>query len=526
MPEDPNVQRLQATLDELKNINRVLDKICRVRETNHIMSIVIEELVHLVGATEGVINLVSPNRDESLVTVVRKGQPQSNALPFKVGDEITGWVLRHGRILKVDDLDTDDRFSGLGSEEGRFKSILCCPMVARGETIGLTSLVRDQTSGPFNDDQARLAGIIVSQSAQLLSNALILEELARKNELLELTQRKLRDENIRLQAELGSSFAFENIVGKSPGLRNVLTLASKVAGNDSPLLIMGPTGTGKELIAKAIHYNSARRNRPFVVKNCGIKTESLLEAELFGYVKGAFTGADRDKPGLFKEAGGGTVFLDEVGDAPTATQMAILRVIETGEIRPVGASKTEYVDVRIISATNKDLRQEIKKGTFREDLFYRLSTFTIDLPPLNQRREDIPLLVHYFLKKLRIKLGNESLSITPAALELLSKCPWPGNIRQLENELERAAVVSNADEPIEVCDLSPEIVGSSTTQPDIGGYRGQLKDAVERVERELIANTLNQNNGNILKSSRLLGLTRKGLKDKMARYGIEAGSSE
>jgi transcriptional regulator with GAF, ATPase, and Fis domain len=526
VPEDSNVLRLQSTLEELKSINRVLDRICKVRETNHIMSIIIDELVHLTGAKEGIINLVSANRDESLVTVVRRGQSQSKDAPFKVDDQLTGWVLRHGRTLKVDDLDTDDRFSGLTSENGRLKSILCCPMVARGETIGLTTLVSDLAGGPFGDDLTRLAGIIVSQSAQLLSNALLLEELARKNELLELSQRKLHDENIRLHSELGASFSFDNIVGRSPALKNVLTLASKVAGNDSPLLIMGPTGTGKELIAKAIHYSSGRGNKPFIVKNCGIKTESLLEAELFGYVKGAFTGADRDKPGLFKEANGGSVFLDEIGDAPPGTQVAILRVIETGEIRPVGANRTEYVDVRIISATNKDLREEIKKGGFREDLFYRISTFTIDLPPLSHRREDIPLLVHYFLKKLRIKLGNEGLSITPEALELLTRYSWPGNIRQLENELERASVVCTGEEMIDIADLSPEIVGASFTHSDTGACHGLLKDAVERVERELIGSTLKQNRGNILKSSKLLGLTRKGLKDKMARYGIEVESAD
>ncbi|HVP06646.1 MAG TPA: GAF domain-containing protein, partial [Candidatus Acidoferrum sp.] len=267
MPDEQNSARLQATLEELKSINRVLDKVCRARETNHIMSIIIEELIHLTSASEGVINLVSPNKEESLVTIVRKGKSASEELPFKAGEQLSGWVLRHNRILKIDDLDDDNRFSGLSSEDGRFKSVLCCPMVARGEIIGLTSLVRDAARGPFDDDQTRLVGIVVSQSAQILSNALLLEELARKNELLEMSQRRLHEENIRLQGELGSNFSFENIVGKSPVLRNVLSLAAKVAGNDSPLIITGPTGTGKELIARAIHYNSSRRNKPFIVKN-------------------------------------------------------------------------------------------------------------------------------------------------------------------------------------------------------------------------------------------------------------------
>ncbi|UCD93868.1 MAG: sigma-54-dependent Fis family transcriptional regulator, partial [Candidatus Zixiibacteriota bacterium] len=205
-----------------------------------------------------------------------------------------------------------------------------------------------------------------------------------------------------------------------------------------------------------------------------------------------------------------------------STQVAILRVLETGEIRAVGASKTSYVDVRIISATNKKLKEEIEKGSFRQDLFYRLNTFTIDLPPLRHRPEDIPLLVHHCLQRLKIKLGIDRLSVTPAALEALIKYPWPGNVRQLENEIERAAVVSEANGIIDLPDLSPELRGSVTAESDFTGYRGQLREITEKVEREVIAATLSENKGNILKTSKILGLTRKGLKDKMARYGIDA----
>lgn len=522
MSNEQNSKELQNALFELKSINRIIDKICRISETNHIMTIIINELINLTDSSQGVVNLISRMEEkDDLVTVVRRQQNDPNEIPYKVHNIITGWVLKEKRILKVDDLDGDERFKSLDSEEGRYKSLLCCPMVVRGEIIGITTLIKDKAHGLFTEDQSRLVGIIVSQSAQILSNAILLKELAGQKELLEISYKKLKDDNLRLQSEIGSTFAFENIIGKSEAIKKVLMLASKVSGNDSPVLITGPTGTGKELVARAIHYNSGRRERGFTVKNCGVKTESLLEAELFGCKKGAFTGADRDKPGLFKEADGGTIFLDEIGDAPLSTQMAVLRVIETGEIRPVGASKTEYVDVRIISATNKDLSAAIGDGSFRQDLYYRLNTFTIEIPSLKRRAEDIPLLVNHFLGKLGTKLGLDNPAVTPAALDILCRYSWPGNVRQLENELERAAVISEAGGLIDTSDLSTEILGAAAGEINRGAG-GRLRDIVERVEREIISATLNENDGNILRTSKILGLTRKGLKDKMARYGLTA----
>jgi Nif-specific regulatory protein len=521
MNENRDQQDLNTSISELRSINRVIDKICRVRETNHIISIIIDELIKLTSASQGVINLLPVDRSEDLVTVIRKGSSDEEKIPYKVHNLIAGWVLNRKTFLKIDDLDSDERFDGLDSDNGRFKAILCFPMIVRGEVIGLTSLVKEEESGSFDDNHCRLAGIIISQSAQILSNALLLEDLAQKNDLLEVSQNRLREDNLRLQAELDSSFAFENIIGKSKIMKDILKLASKVCFNDSPLLITGPTGTGKELMARAIHYNSPRKDKPFVVKNCGIKTESLLEAELFGYVKGAFTGADKNKPGLFKEADGGTVFLDEIGDAPPSTQTAILRVLESGEIRPVGGTGTEFVNVRIVSATNKNPEEEIKKGHFRQDLFYRLNTFNIPLPPLAECRDDIPLLVSHFLGKIKLKLGLENLSVTPAAMEMLSNYSWPGNIRQLENEIERAAVIGESDGLIDVIDLSKDIVTSGAIDSGQKQYKGRLRDITEKIEKDIITATLKENDGNIMKTSKILGLTRKGLKDKISRYEIE-----
>ncbi len=520
MPEKSEHEKLQAALLELQSINSVIERISRVRETNHIMSIIINELIKLTDSSQGVINLITRQEDQDLQTVIRKMEPLANDIPFKVHNQISGWVLNNKQMLKIDDLDCDRRFDSISSEDGRFKAILCFPMIAGGETIGLTTLVKASEKQTFSEDQCRLAGIIVSQSAQILKNAILYDELAHKTALLEVSLKKLKDEIVRLQGEIGKSFAFENIIGKSKPMREVLTLVSKVCANDSPVLITGHTGTGKELIAKAIHYNSDRKNKPLIVKNCGVKTETLLESELFGHTKGSFTGADRDKPGLFREAHGGTIFLDEIGDAPLSVQAAILRVIENGEIRPIGANKPEYVDVRVLSATNKRLENEISAGNFRQDLYYRLNTFTIQLPPLKERKEDIPLLVNHFLDRLKVKLARENLTVSPAAMEILSTYSWPGNVRQLENELERAAVVCEDGAVIESSDLSSIFIAPEADKIIYEGDQGPLKSAVENVEREMIHNALKKTSNNILQSAKLLGLTRKGLKDKMKRYGI------
>ncbi|MCP3683714.1 MAG: sigma-54-dependent Fis family transcriptional regulator [bacterium] len=515
-----NIER-DDTLNELVVINNLINQICGIRETNHIMEVIIAELIKNTDADQGIISLVSPLEKNALSTVIRAQDKRSDTIPYHISDLVSGWVLKNNRILKIDDLDNDDRFSDLDSDNGKYKYIICTPMTVRGETIGLITLIRESAKKPFTDHHCRLVGILTSQSAHILTNAKLLEEQMRINRLLEVSQRKLEKENLRLKNEHKTGVEFESIISKSSKMKKVLTLVSKFSDNDAPVLITGETGTGKELIARALHHNSKRRQNQLVVINCSVKTETLLESELFGHVKGAFTGAIRDKIGLFKKADKSAIFLDEIGDAPLSTQAAILRVIQNGEVRPLGSTKTEIVDVRVLSATNKNLKEEISHDRFREDLFYRLNTFNIELPPLRDRRDDISVLINHFLEQFRIKNNRDKLSISPAALKVLLNYNWPGNIRQLENEMERASVICGLDGVISVADISNDILISTNQLSDSDNKHGRLKEIVARVESDIIRTTLIENEGNIQQTSRTLGLTRKGLKDKMTRYDIK-----
>jgi Nif-specific regulatory protein len=286
-------------------------------------------------------------------------------------------------------------------------------------------------------------------------------------------------------------------------------------------LIQGETGTGKELLAKVIHYNSTLKDKPFIAENCGALSENLLESELFGHVKGAFTGAIADKRGLFELAEGGTVFLDEIVDMPHAMQTKLLRVLQEGQVRPVGGSHYRQVNFRLITSSNRDLLEEVKKGNFRDDLYYRVQVFPIRLPPIRERKEDIPLLAAHFLEKFAKKLNLPDARLTPWALDLLAQFDWPGNVRELENEIERALTLAGGDREIQAAYLSEKITGT-LGQDAINQVNGMtLRDATERMELQMVTKALRDTDGNRSKAARILGLTRQGLLNKIARYKIE-----
>ncbi len=345
----------------------------------------------------------------------------------------------------------------------------------------------------------------------------------------ELHQTRL--ENRRLLNRVADEVAFGTIIGKSVVMQSLYHVMSKVVESDVPVLITGDSGTGKEVVAQALHANGLRKDKPFVVQNCSAFNENLLESELFGHVKGAFTGAVRDKQGLFEVADGGTFFLDELGEMSPALQVKLLRVLQDGTFMPVGGTKQKKVDVRIIAATNRDLEDMVEKGTFREDLYYRLNVVNLRLPRLCERAGDIPRLVEFFLTKMAAKTGKKKKSITSDAMVALERYSWPGNIRQLENELQRAEVMSGKEDAIALECLSPHVAGAIVTASSVDStnssavasmpQNGKLKDVLESLERELIAAALKRCDGNKSEAARQLGISRSNLIAKAQSFGLD-----
>ena len=338
-----------------------------------------------------------------------------------------------------------------------------------------------------------------------------------------LEVRALRDENRQLKAELGRRYEFDNIIGRSQAMQEIFDTIERVAPTRATVLLAGESGTGKDLIARAIHFHSPRRDRPLVKINCTALPENLMESELFGYEKGAFTGANTTKPGKFEQADTGTVFLDEIGDVPGAIQVKLLRVLQEREFERLGSNVVRHIDVRVIAATNQDLRAALEQGTFREDLYYRLNVVPINIPPLRERKQDIPFLASHFVKKLAPDSGGRVESITDAAIEKLLGYHWPGNVRELENVIERSLVMC-AGTQLDATDIKLE------SAPGPGGAPRPQSEAhflpeglsLDQYEQEIIREALRRADGNKSQAARILGLTRNALRYRLTQMGLEA----
>ena len=459
----------------------------------------------------GTITLLNPETETINIRVAHGLSEKSKKLgSYKVGEGITGMVVQSGKEIVVPDISKDPRFlhktKSRKSTAGKKIAFFCVPIKLEGRTIGALSVDRQAGRGDDFEDNVRLLNIIATMVAQA----------AKLNKLVESDRKRLRDENVRLRQELKARFNIHNMVGNSNAMHQVYQLIEQVADSNATVLISGESGTGKDLVAHAIHYNSLRANKPFVKVNCTALPESLLESELFGHEKGAFTGAAGRKLGRFERAHGGTIFLDEIGDFSMNLQVKLLRVIQFKEFERVGGTETIKTNVRLVVATNKNLEEQIKEGLFREDLYYRINVFPIYLPPLREHKDDIMLLADHFLEKLAAENNKDISRISTPAIEMLTSYHWPGNVRELENCIERAVLLCDGD-CLRSEHLPPSLQMIKKTQSIAGG---SLTEIIARREKELIVDALKKFGGQQRKTAEELGVTERMLGYKIKKYNI------
>jgi Nif-specific regulatory protein len=430
-------------------------------------------------------------------------------IPLEQG--VVGWVARTGESVVCKDVSKDPRFfGGVDARTGfRTRSLLCAPLSHGGRILGAIEIINPAQPELLAEEDTRLLRLFGGLAGAALDRARLFASTHHANIALE--------ECLEARSVL--------VLGQSALMEAVVSLARKVAGANTTVLLLGESGTGKEVLARSIHRWSARAAGPFVPVNCVALSPELMESEMFGHEKGAFTGATALKTGKFELAEGGTIFLDEIGDLPLRLQTKLLRVLQEREFQRVGGNRNIRVDVRVLAATNRELQQAITAGAFREDLYYRLNVVSVTLPPLRERREDIPALVNHFIRRYSHEVKRPGLGIEPAALELLQSCPWPGNVRELQNAIERAVVLCGGSS-ITLGDLRPELrrpASPPQASQDLLSGRvepGPMAELVERFKRSLIQKTLQQSGGNQSEAARLLGLQRANLSRLMKALGL------
>lgn len=459
----------------------------------------------------GTITLLDPESETISIKVAHGLSEKSKKLgTYRVGEGITGMVVQTGKEIIVPDISKDPRFlhrtRSRKQAKGESIAFFCVPIKLEGRTIGALSV--DRQAGSKNDfaDNVRLLNII----------AIMVAQAVKLNRLVQSDRQRLRDENVRLRQELKTRFNIHNMVGSSNAMQAVYRLIEQVADSNATVLIRGESGTGKDLVAHAIHYNSPRADGPFVKVNCTALPETLLESELFGHEKGAFTGATDRKVGRFERAHSGTIFLDEIGDFPPSLQVKLLRVIQFKEFERLGGVETIKANVRIIVATNKNLEEQIEKELFRQDLYYRINVFPIYLPPLRERKDDIMLLADHFLKKLAAENNKDITRISTPAIEMLTRYHWPGNVRELENCIERAVLLCD-DDVIRSEHLPPSLQMIKKTEPVA---KTTMPAVIANMERELIVDALKKSGGQQRKAANDLGITERILGYKIKKYHI------
>jgi transcriptional regulator with GAF, ATPase, and Fis domain len=465
------------------------------RDYGELLTSLLDRTIESLGADRGFV-LVRENEGFRAVVARNFRSEALSQTEAEVSSSIAREVLQTGKAVLIGNALDSERYKHQPSVQRlSLRSVLCAPLLATSEAFALIYLENRDIAQKFTNRQRELLDEICTLSAARLHVALAIES----------ARRKARE----LESHAGEA---DGIVTADPAVAAVLQTARQVAQTDLAVLIQGETGTGKELVARAIYRQSARSSGPFIILNCAVLPASLIESELFGVVKGAFTGADRDRAGLVGTAHRGTLFLDEIGELPLELQPRLLRVLQSGEFNRLGSTRTETADIRVIAATNRDIEREIEIGTFRSDLFFRLATITLKLPPLRERVQDIPLLADHFLRQYSTRFGREPGRLSADLLASLLGYSFPGNVRELEAEMARLAALAPAGAPLMPDALSDRI-------------RGIQKDSLQpmsiaEMEKRLIVLVLKTTDGNRTHAAEILGISREGLRTKMQRYGL------
>jgi len=488
-------QRLNHVVDELKLLNALSRAMSSTLEVQEIMAKIISQSVQTIGAEQGTIMLLDKDAKLPLRTIIRgKGEQQRGKI-YKLGTHLSGWMIKNHKALLANDISTDKRFRGLEIEKSGIHSILSVPLILRGKLIGVINLFNKADEARFNAEDQKLLSIIATQVASFLANAQSFEQVQE-------SRNRLQQQTIYLKKEAEAHYGFVGIIGESRKIKEIQEEINAIAKSTASVLIYGETGTGKELLARTIHYNSERTENLFVDVNAAAIPDNLLESEFFGIEEGVATGVKK-RTGFFEQAHEGTLFIDEIGDMSLSAQAKILRVLEERQVRRVGSNRNLDVNIRLIAATNRNLKEEIDNGTFREDLYYRLSVFEIQLPPLRERKEDLALLMKHFIRKYASRMGKTIEGFSPQAAATLNHYDWPGNIRELANVVERAVILAQSP-VISIEYLPPDLKG----EVDSVTAAESFEELVNDFKKQIILKSLKESGNNKAEAARSLKISR------------------